>query len=213
MDIYKELLQKLKDRYIGYASTYRASIQPFKYESYYRDKSIQELDVEDPRIKESLIEHVGHLPITAVTLFPYLDDKEVDLGKTLEMLAIHDIGEIVLGDYMIFKKTEDNVIEERKKAYELLEGIYYETYEDVENQLSASGKFAKSVDKIVADIMEFALDPEITKKRYKVEACLEPGQIVVSKREKKMKYMLWNDFLKTFYEYLLEELNSYFMEK
>ena len=53
-----------------------------------------------------MIEHVGCLPIIATFLHPYLD-KPVDLGKVLTILAIHDIGEIKLGDELTFTKKSD----------------------------------------------------------------------------------------------------------
>ncbi len=57
--------------------------------------------------------------------------------------------------------------------------------------------------------MEFALDPEISRIRYKFESNLKPEEIVPSKRKKKMPFMEWNEYLKGFYKYLLEELDRH----
>lgn len=65
-----------------------------------------EYNPEDKLVRETLIEHVAILPILATALYPYINDSEVDLGEALIMLAIHDIGELVVGDENVFTKQE-----------------------------------------------------------------------------------------------------------
>jgi len=41
--------------------------------------------------------HVGHLPVIASYLHQFCEHKDsIDLGRTLMMLAIHDIGETIV---------------------------------------------------------------------------------------------------------------------
>lgn len=79
----KKIFEEIKDIYKGYSNEYRASTQPFYLphtEKYLKDFKY---DPNNLIIRESLIEHVGSLPIVASCIFPYLKDNEVNLGHTL----------------------------------------------------------------------------------------------------------------------------------
>lgn len=204
---YRKIIDQLINTYKGYATTYRAVIQPTKLLLINNNSP----DIDDIRIRESLLEHVGHLPITAVILYEYINDRDVVLGKSLTMLAIHDIGETVKGDTMLFQVTQKDAKAEAKQALRLLHPMYHKLYQDIEKQLTKSGKYAKSVDRMVPDIIELTLDPKISWKRYKMQAGFEPHEIVPAKRKKKMPFMLWNPFLKEFYDFLLKRLEKHLM--
>jgi 5'-deoxynucleotidase YfbR-like HD superfamily hydrolase len=77
------------------------------------------------------MEHVGELPVVAVALYPYLDDPEVDLGTALTMLAIHDIGEVVVGDVNTYIKLPEQVTREATAALSILHPYYRELYQEV----------------------------------------------------------------------------------
>lgn len=203
----KEILEQLKNLYIGYSSIYRHSAQPEKVR--FLKKSSIEFGFQDEISRESLIEHVGHLPITASFLYNYLEDKEVDLGRSLIILSIHDIGELGTGDKAIFVKKESDSKEEIVVAKELLSKEMMSYFMEYENLTSKSAQFAKSVDKIVADIIEFFVPREISFERYKSMG-IAPKNIIEMKKEKKLKYMEWNPFLSQFYPFLLENLQKYF---
>ena len=53
-----------------------------------------------------VMEHVGTLPILATYFHGHVTEP-VNLGRVLELLAVHDIGEIVVGDESTFTKKED----------------------------------------------------------------------------------------------------------
>jgi len=110
---------------------------------------------------------------------------------------------------MLFQKNQNDKIAEQKIASNLVHPMFKDSYDDVEMQRSKSGKFAKSIDKMVADIIELCLEAKISHKRYKVQANLKPNEIVPAKREKKICYMEWNPFLKNFYGYLLDQLEAH----
>lgn len=205
----KDLITQLKDYYLMYASEHRSSVQPVKL-SLANEHDLH-LNFEDKIVRESLIEHVGHLPVTATLIFPHLNEPEVNLGDALIMLAIHDIGELELGDHAIFIKSNIQNDEEKKVALKMLDKIYHEKYLDMEEQKTKTGKFAKSIDKVVADILDLVVPKEVSIARYESMGVLQ-NQIVPKKREKKMHYMLWNPFLANFYEALLSELEIYFAD-
>lgn len=105
------------------------------------------LDTKDETLKETLLEHVGHLPILATYLHEHIEyTDKVDLGRALIMLSIHDIGETKLGDVFAYTKTETEEIDEIEAAKALLSPaliLYLEEYEAGE---SLDAKYAKSID-------------------------------------------------------------------
>lgn len=201
------LLDKLLKLYSQYTAEYRSSIQPEKL------RIIKESGVEakfdSKLIRESLLEHVGHLPITAVAIYPFVKDSAVNLGDALIMLSIHDIAELETGDIAIFIKTDEDKNKEQDIAFNMIEENLQDFYKDMEDQRTSSGKFAKSIDKIVADILDLLVPKEISIERYKSMG-VSKDEIVSKKREKKMQYMTWNPFLKSFYENLLDNVDRYF---
>jgi len=165
-----------------------------------------EYNPEDKLVRETLIEHVGCLPILATALYPYIDDSEVDLGEALIMLAIHDIGELVVGDENVFTKQEVGKQEEFEAGLNLLHPSYHQLYEAVENRTTKSAQFAKAIDKIAPDIIDYLTPADITKKRLQYFAIFEPSQIVPKIIEFKRPYMVWNPFMEAFHNHLMKKL-------
>ncbi len=153
LDIYSEVLDKILYLYEGYSKEHRASTQPFHLEKVKTAVKDYQYDCNDFLIREPLIEHSGSLPIVATAIYPYIKDESVDLGKALIMLAIHDIGELVVGDEMVFTKSDNNSLE-KKAALNILPTIYHDLYLDMEEQRTSTGKFAKAIDKITPDIVD-----------------------------------------------------------
>ncbi len=201
------VIDKLLEIYSSYASCYRSSIQPYKLKLAEQKKL--DTDFGDIMIRESLLEHVGHLPITAIILHKYIQSEDVDLGKALIMLGIHDIGELKVGDKAIFIKSEQDHNAEVPVALAMLDESLHEYYMDIDEQRTSTGKFAKSVDKIVGDVLDLLVPTEISIERYASMGIVRE-KIVTEKRDKKLKYMLWDPFLANFYEILLKRLEQYF---
>ena len=100
---YKNILDGLVTQISKYNAVLRNNTQPFILKRLQTKFPTSVFDFNDEMIRESLLEHVGCLPIIACFLHPYLD-KKVDLGRVLIMLTVHDIGEIETGDEMTFTK-------------------------------------------------------------------------------------------------------------
>jgi 5'-deoxynucleotidase YfbR-like HD superfamily hydrolase len=203
----KKLIDKLITIYSGYTQTYRSSIQPKKLEL--ANTNNLTINFEDTIIRESLLEHVGHLPITAVTVYPYINDSSVDLGEALIMLSIHDIAELQTGDIAIFNKTQSDRDIDRDEALRILDEDYQKYFLDMSELRTNTGRFAESIDKMVADILDLLVPKELNIERY-LAMGVSQSDIVAKKRERKMKYMTWNPFLNGFYEVLLQQLDDYF---
>lgn len=141
-----------------------------------------------------MIEHVGCLPIIATFLHPYLD-KPVDLGKVLTILAIHDIGEIELGDELTFTKKSDQANIEFTTGLGLLHPNYHSIYKEVFELLTPESKFAKSIDKIAPDILDLICGESYSVERVASQAQWERGGVIQRIRDKKRPFMLWSQFM------------------
>ncbi len=150
------------------------------------------------------MEHVGSTPIVATAFYPHIDSADVDLGKALTMLAIHDIGELIHGDTMTFIKKESAKDPEHEAALSLLNSLYHGLYNDVESQTSMTAKFAKAIDKITPDIIDYLTPADITIWRYRYFVGIGQDEIVGLIEKKKRPYMLWSPFMTEFHKLLLD---------
>lgn len=208
----KEIFDKVIRTIEWYTKTYRKSTQFHKYTIESTSKNFL-YDPNEESIQESLLEHVWWLPVLASLLYPYLNNSNVNLWETLIMLSIHDIGELITWDIFSYSKTDTDSIEETQQALKLLDPLYHWYYNDIENQSTANWKFAKSLDKMIPDIIDYLCLPEISHNRYRIHAWIEPNEIVTLKRKKKIPYMTWNPFISNFHEYILRRLEDHLSVK
>ena len=199
---YKELLDRLTKLYINYAKTFRSSLQPIKIKQH----GTFAINVNDEAIRESLIEHVGLIPIVATELYPFINDTEVNLGESLIMLSIHDIGETSVGDTNFYIKTNSQEEEELKHALNLLNPQFHKYMMEFETQSTKNAKYAMSIDKLVPSILEILIDPKVTIDRFKTQSNVESNEIINLIRNKKKKYFEWNEFLKNFSNFIFDKL-------
>jgi 5'-deoxynucleotidase YfbR-like HD superfamily hydrolase len=153
------------------------------------------LDLDNVLLNEPLIEHVGHLPIVASYFHQFLEHKdEVDLGRVLTMLSIHDIGETVLGDIFTYTKTEADEEEEVEVALTLLPKYLQEIFLEYEALETFDAKYAKSVDALAGFLP--ALDmPRIILKRFK-----KRGACVKDVIDRKGYLMEWDTTMKAVFD-------------
>jgi 5'-deoxynucleotidase YfbR-like HD superfamily hydrolase len=206
--IMQEILKQIEFLFEHYSLERRATTQPYLLKVAQEQLKGYSYHPDDDLVRETLIEHVGSLPMLGTALYPYINDPEVDLGQSLIMMAIHDIGELITGDEMVFTKKADSHVAEREAAIKLLHPMYHDIYDDAETKASKSAKFAKSIDKINPDIIDYLMPPEITKWRYKEYVGIEPDQIVETIVKYKRPHMLWNPFMTDFHIYLLKQLDK-----
>jgi len=117
-EIFSELEWLLKN----YSNELRNNVQPFRYETVKQINPNYKFNPEDRLVRENLIEHVGSLSVLAVFFHAHITEP-VNLGRVLEMLAVHDIGETVIGDESTFTKNSKKV-EAEKVAADFLIIIY-----------------------------------------------------------------------------------------
>lgn len=204
-----EFLEYLEYLYKGHSNVHRKITQPFVYENVRNDYPDRDYQPGDNIVCETLIEHVGSLPLMTIAFYPHLNDSEVDLGETMTLLAIHDIGEIETGDETIYKKKADADRVEYEAALKILDPIYHEKLHDVEHKISKSAKFAKAIDKLTPDILDYFSTKEVMLYWYSQHMNTEdPQDIVDIIRKHKQPFFAWNEFLTEFHEYLLEEISK-----
>lgn len=203
-DAAQKLLKELDFLFEGYSKELRATTQPFHLARVAGNIKDYTYHPDDVLVREPLIEHVGSLPMVATAVFPFIDDKSVDLGQALIMLAIHDIGELITGDEMTFIKKSEAKDPEHRAALTLLHTSYHDLYNDVESQTSQSAKFAKSIDKITGDLFDYLAPAEVTVWRYKHFVGTDPDGIVDLIVKHKRPYMLWNPFMVDLHTLLME---------
>jgi len=203
-----ELLNKIEFLFEKYSTEMRATTQPYNLSKVFDYIKDYVYDPEDNLVRESLMEHVGSLPIIATAFYPYINDNEVEIGKSLLMLSIHDIGELITGDEITFTKDPNHKDKEQESAMALLDISYHDIYKDMESQTSKSAKFAKSIDKITPDIIDYLTPAYITAIRYRHYVGIEPNEIPELIIKHKRPYMLWSPFMTEFHKLLLEKISE-----
>ncbi len=182
--IVSDLLQ-LQDQY---ASTYRTMTTAERYRNLVESGILTTYTYDTEAIREPLIEHVGHLPIIAAYLYPHIQhSSQINLGRSLIMLAVHDIGETKAGD-LHFTKSEQNKKLENQAANQLLPANLLSYFQEFEQRNSLDAKFAKSVDAIAPPLHELTL-PKVTIQRFK------HFNYSVDVIEKRKKFFDWDKVL------------------
>ena len=150
-----------------YSSTPRSIVTYDRYKNIIERGLLKDYTYDSEIIREPLIEHIGHLPIIASYLHQFIRHKdEVDLGRVLTILSVHDIGETEVGDMITYSKTQHHEKAEDDAAKQLLPDYLYKCFEEYEEQKSIDSKFAKAVDAIAPLLHELSL-PKITAERFK----------------------------------------------
>ena len=202
------LLKNLEFLFEKYSLELRATTQPFHLQTVISDVKGYQYHPDDALVRESLIEHIGSLPMVATAFYPFINDPAVDLGQALVMLAIHDIGELITGDEMTFTKKEIAKAPEQGAAQSLLDPLYHDLYRDVESQGTKTAKFAKAIDKITPDIIDYLTPVDITVSRYQHFVGIGRDQIIGLIVQHKHPYMLWNPFMTEFHDLLMERFSE-----
>jgi hypothetical protein len=158
------------------------------------------VDFDLPALREPLIEHIGHLPIIASYLYPHITHHvEVDLGRALIMLSIHDIGETITGDTITYQKSNTHEEEERAAALRLIHTKLLPYYEEFEARESPTARFAKSVDSLAPILHEMDM-PRLTRLRFQHFGWSTDAIIA-----KKRPAHLWDPVLLAIFDLLMEQ--------
>lgn len=196
----KQITMELINLHRAYLNTRRAMVTEERYNGLVKSGILTEYNWDTEVLREPLIEHVGHSPIIASFLHQYIEHRDdVDLGRSLIMLSIHDIGETKVGDVQAYKKTESHETAERKATRSLLPEYLYRYFEEMEALKTYDAKFAKAVDSL-APILYEATMPEITPARLR-----HHNFTVDTIVDKKGPHFAWDAVLNEIFDYLIEK--------
>ena len=204
---YNQVLDGLLWQLEKYNQVYRKSTQPFKKAEIINHFPEYRFDFDDKIVRETLLEHVGCLPIVASYLHTYMD-KSVDLGRVLIMLSIHDIGELVTGDEGFFDKQKQISDNEFEAALNLLPEYQKQLFIELEKNETNEAKFANSVDKITPTILEIFLGKQSAIDRVWLQTGWEKSEVLEKIKTAKMPLMLWSDFMFNFTNLIFERLEQ-----
>jgi len=209
---YDALLDGLLDQIRAYSSVHRKSIQPFTKIKIAKQFPDYHDDFDHEIILERLLEHVGCLPVIATYLHPYMDHA-VDLGRSLVMIAIHDIGELTVGDELTFLKASDQGEEEFAAAMATLHDNYKALYSEMDILQSNEARFVKSIDKMAPDIFDYLCGEQYSIRRMERQAGWTSEAAMKNVRDKKRPYMEWSPFLVTLHDHLFYRFKSMIEEE
>ena len=103
---------------------------------------------------ENSAEHSWHVCICALILQGYSND-DIDIGKVIMMLLVHDIGEIDAGDTIVFDtnpEVKQKEMECVQRVFSMLPenmcGMAMSLWEEFEFGESEDAKFARAIDRV-----------------------------------------------------------------
>jgi putative hydrolase of HD superfamily len=112
--------------------------------------------------QENSAEHSWHVGLCALVLAPHLAP-ELDIGRVLEILTIHDLVEIEVGDVPIYDTAARATQEaaERAAALRLFPNLPYGSrllalWEDFEGATSDEARYARAIDRLQPMLIHWA---------------------------------------------------------
>lgn len=198
-----EIIEGLLRLQKKYSSTPRSIVTYDRHKNIIESGLLKKYDYDSEIIREPLIEHIGHLPIVATYVHQFIEHKEeVNLGRVLTILSVHDIGETEVGDVITYSKTESHEKLEDKAAKRILPDYLYKCFKEYDEGKTIDAKFARSVDAIAPLLHELTL-PKITAERFKYHN-FSVDKIIA----KKKAYFEWDPVLSEIFGYVTSELRK-----
>lgn len=199
----KELVQDFLKLQNAYSFTKRALVTADRYSQIALKGLVDKKDYGNEILRESLMEHIGHLPVLAAYFHPHIEHShEVNLGRAMVMLSVHDIGETVTGEIFAYHKTEQNNINEYDAAIGLLHPSLHPYIEEYEANETMDAKYAKSMDVLAPNIHEVNM-PKITMERFALLNASAQNVI-----DKKRKYMKWDSVMLEVFDLLMSQYQT-----
>lgn len=202
---YDKILSEITTLLTTYASIKRGQLLLPQYQDLQKHISWA-ISILDPCVRESLLTHVGCLPILATFLHPHISHSATtNLGKTLCMLAIHDIGETIVGDVIGLQRNRsaDEQADERAAVKKLLPAEQFVLFAEFEAMQTNEAKFAKAVDRLICRLREYMDDPALERARRAHFGATLPEMFA-----KWFLRMERDEFLAWFFTYLKDKMQE-----
>lgn len=205
MENYQSILEKITSLLKSYACIKRGQILLPQYQDF-QNYVPWKISIENPCIRESLLTHVGCLPILASFLHPYIEHTQTtDLGKVLSMLAIHDIWETIVWDVISLQRNHSSKEEkdEINAAKQLLPRNQFKLLEEFEKMETNESKFSKALDRLICLLRWYIDKPEIERERRSYYwATLSEMYKKWLPRMERDEFLLW------FFNYLVNKMKE-----
>lgn len=114
---------------------------------------------------ESVAEHIFGTQMLAIAMYSEYD-YDIDITKVIYMLAIHELGEIIIGDLTRFQiSKEDKKVIEHNAVYKVLESLKDKEYiknlfTEFDEGKTMEARFAYQCDKLECDLQSKLYDQE-----------------------------------------------------
>lgn len=201
----QELLEEIVKAQTDYATIIRKTLSLPRYHMAVKQGILNPQDYFNEIVRESDLEHIGHLPLLATMIHPHLENRDkVDLGQALLYLALHEAPERIVGDVLHEDKNQDYHDSELAAARELYSGHYhhyFEFYEDFHFIRNFSARFAHSIDRLAATVYYELHHPQTRIPRWQ-----ELG-LTVEKIKNTKKDMVWDKTLEDLFDHIVAEID------
>lgn len=105
--------------------------------------------------RESVAEHTWRMAMMVIVLAPHLE-KRVDVGRVIKMVLVHDLAEVVVGDYHAWKDVPTDKHEQEKRGLQqLLQSLPESTAKEIttlwlefEDNKTLEARFGQALDKL-----------------------------------------------------------------
>lgn len=199
----KELVAEFLKLQRAYAFNKRVLVTPERYANAFTTEATHTPDLADTTLHEPLMEHVGHLPVLASYFYPHVEhSSQIDIGRVLTMLSIHDIGETATGDVFAYHKTSNQADAERAAARSLLHPSLHPYLEEYIAKETLDAKYAKAIDVLAPNIYGVII-PKVTLAR--AESLQTTPQDVI---EQSRAHMEWDAVLVSIFDLVLEQYQA-----
>lgn len=123
---------------------------------------------------ENSAEHSWHICLAALTLKNYANE-DVQIDKVIQMLVLHDLGEIYVGDTFLYNQSKDQNKKEYAAIVEMFSTLplemkdeFIDLWTEFEMGKTAEAKFAQSIDRFLPFLYQLQNQGE-SWKRYKID--------------------------------------------
>ena len=164
-------------------------------------------NVERERV-ESVAEHIFGVQMLAIAMKSEYE-YDIDIMKVLFMLAVHELGEIVIGDLTMFEISKEEKAKREKEAVHkilcgLLDGKEIENlFKEFDSHSTKEAMFAYQCDKLECDLQSKLYDEEgcVDLNKQESNDLLENELVKKLLSEEKSWSRMWLRFGQTVYPY------------
>lgn len=126
----------------------------------------------DGKRRENSADHSWHLAVMAMVLEEHANEKNIDMGRVVRMLLVHDVVEILAGDTFLYddKAREKKAVEEKAAAVKIFGMLpkeqgrdFKNLWEEFEAKETKESKFCASMDRLAPILLNYESNGKLWK--------------------------------------------------